>query len=203
MNGGVEQSKTIHRNVRRENIGGIAKQAPSSIDLQRILSILLQVGERPRTINELGLTREDALELVRTGYLEWKRVVYPTERGREIARWLLKAGKEDEVSFFETVKREAEVKLASRGNKFSLGIKAIRPIHIHVMKKIREGQQIFHEDIENRALKQLIKWELVKKAGSCGIIALTRLGQEFLTCFEQAATSIRPITYVKEVMEKR
>ena len=138
------------------------KRELEHVDLQQIVSILLQVSERPRTIDELGLTRQDALKLVETGYFEWKRVIYPTEKGRELAKWLL----------------------------------------VHVMKKLKDNQPVFQDDVERKALKQLIKWGLAKRVGSYGIPSLTRLGQEFLTCFEGAAKKLKPIVRVREVMEE-
>lgn len=178
------------------------KRELEHVDLQQIVSILLQVSERPRTIDELGLTRQDALKLVETGYFEWKRVIYPTEKGRELAKWLLRGREEDEIGFFEAVKREAIIKLASSGNRVVAGMEMLEPIHVHVMRKLKDNQPVFQDDVERKALKQLIKWGLAKRVGSYGIPSLTRLGQEFLTCFEGAAKKLKPIVRVREVMEE-
>lgn len=178
------------------------REETESIDLQRIVAILLQVSESPRTANELGLTRREILKLVKTGYFEWKRVVFLTEKGREMVKWLLKGGKEDEVEFFEAVKQETFRRMANRGNRITAGIRMLRPIHIHIMRKIMNGQVVFYADIERKALKELVKWELVKRIGSHDTLVLTRLGREFLICFDEASNSVRPIINQKEVMRE-
>lgn len=161
-------------------------------DLQRVIAILLQVGERPMTTGELGLTRQDALKLVRTGYFEWKRVLFPSERGREVFKWLLRVRKEDELTFFEMIKEEALRMLAQSGNKVTASIKMLQPIHIHVMRKIKNGLPVFYADAEKRALKELIRWELAKKFSIYGIPDLTRLGREVLKYFEEASRNASP-----------
>lgn len=162
------------------------------LDLQRIIAILLQVGERPRTVDELGLTRKDVLTLIKTGYFEWKRVIFLTERGRELERWLLEGRKEDEINLFEALKREALRRMAERGNRITIGMKMLGPIHIHILRKLKDRQPVFYADLEKKALKALIRWGLVKSVGDHDILDLTRLGQEFLKCFEEASHSIKP-----------
>ncbi|GBC71297.1 hypothetical protein HRbin02_01077 [Candidatus Calditenuaceae archaeon HR02] len=71
-------------------------------------------------------------------------------------------------------------------------MKLLGPAHIHVMEKIRGGQAVFHKDVERKLLKDLLKWELLKKVGSDGTLALTRLGDGLLTCYSEASKAMRP-----------
>ncbi len=195
----VVQRGKLDNSVIRER----GKKNNITIDLQRIIAILLQVSERPKTRGELGLTREDVLELVKTGYFEWKHVIFPTERGREIVKWLLKGGREEELELFEAVKQDTIERMLKRGNRMITSIKMLAPIHIHIMQKIKEGQMVFYEDVERRAVKELTRWGLVKNVSRNGFPCLTRLAQELLTCFEEASRAIRLITCSKEVTNKR
>lgn len=85
------------------------------LDLKRVIAILLQVSEKSKALDELGLTREDAVKLVETGYFEWKRVIFPTEGGYELAKWILQGRKEDEFEFFEAIKQEVLRKIMEKG----------------------------------------------------------------------------------------
>lgn len=171
-----------------------SKSGADKLNLKRIVAILLQVSEKPKTLDELGLTREDAIKLVETGYFVWKRVIFPTESGYELAKWLLQGGKEDEFEYFETVKQVTLRKMIDRGNKAIAGVRVLKPIHVHVMQKLRDGQPIFYADVEKRAVKELIRWGLVKRVGVYNVLDLTKLGQEFLACFEDVCRSIKPVT---------
>ncbi|MEM0011184.1 MAG: hypothetical protein QXW39_09940 [Candidatus Bathyarchaeia archaeon] len=171
-------------------------------NLKHIIALLLQVSRKPKTLDELGLTREDARILVETGYFEWKRVIFPTESGYELVKWLLRGEKEEEFEFFEAVKQEALRKVIEKGNRAIAGIRMLEPIHLHVLQKLRNRQPVFYADIEKKVVKELVRWGLVKKVGVYNILDLTRLGQEFLTCFEEAYRNIKPAIRLGEVIEK-
>ena len=176
-----------------------------AVDIQRILTILLQVYERPKTLDELGLKRQDVLEFLKTGYFEWKRVLYPTEMGYELARWLLDRRKDDGIEVFKIVKQEALRRMTEKGNKIMVGMKLLQPIHIHIMEKIQAGQPVYCQDVEKKPLKDLLKWELLKRVGKYEALALTKLGKELLECFDDASKTIRPKLQGngKEVMKER
>ncbi len=56
--------------------------------------------------------------------------------------------------------------------------------------------------LRKKVVKELVRWGLVKKVGVYNILDLTRLGQEFLTCFEEAYRNIKPAVRLGEVIEK-
>jgi len=203
----TEEAQTIPEIAVRLNdvkIPGVyvGQQHLKPITMKKLISVLLATFEEPKELGELGLARDEIREIENMGYVNFRKVVYPTKEGRELARWILNLVKSNgEQEEFILALQITINKMRRCGNKSPATLKKLTPLHIHVLQKIKNGDDYFTTTIEKRVVKDLKKMELIKEIGVAGFIRPTRLGEEFLSTFREASTEIQSMTFRGETQE--
>jgi hypothetical protein len=207
LSGTAEEAQTISKTIvclNEVKIPGVyvGQQYLKPITMKKLISILLATFEEPKELGELGLTRGEIKEIENMGYVNFRKVVYPTKVGRELARWLLNLVKSNsEQEEFILALQITISKMRRRGNKSPGTLKKLTPLHIHVLQKIKNGDDYLATTIEKRVVKDLKKMELIKEIGVAGFIRPTRLGEELLSAFREASTEIQSMTFKGETQE--